>query len=449
MAGLMLCLLLSALDNSIVGTAMPKIIGDLQGLHLYSLPFTAYLLFSTVVIPVVGKLSDVYGRKIVALWGIALFMVSSALCGLSVDMPMLIVFRGLQGASGGALASSSFIICSELFPPQQRGKYIGMLISMYGLANVLGPIVGGLLTDYLSWHWIFYINIPVGLVSFALLKKYLPLIKHPQSANRLDFEGISFFLLSLFPLLFCFAEGGKLLPWRSPLTIGLFVFTAIMLLLFIRTERKSHSPLLPVAMLQHKVFKRSALSAAMGYVALFGLILYLPYFLQLKLHRSASFTGMVMMPMCLAMVAGSMASGMLASRWLKLALMGKIAFCLALVGFVPMLIFGESISIPLLIGAVVIVGLGIGINFPVMNMIPQAYFPVAVMGILVSSIEFFQVMGGVVSSSVFGNMLHGSPQWIIILSMVAMAVGFVAMTGINDGEIRRLFGERSKPENGL
>ncbi|HPS13515.1 MAG TPA: MFS transporter, partial [Prolixibacteraceae bacterium] len=149
MAGLMLSLLLSALDNSIVTTAMPRIVTDLNGMAHYSLPFTSYLLFSTVVIPIAGKLSDVFGRKVVVLWGLILFMITSALCGLSVNMTMLIVFRGLQGACGGILASSAFIIVSEIFSPKERGKHIGVLASMYGLASLLGPVAGGLITDYL------------------------------------------------------------------------------------------------------------------------------------------------------------------------------------------------------------------------------------------------------------------------------------------------------------
>lgn len=439
MAGLMLCLFLSALDNSIVGTAMPKIIGDLNGLRHYSLPFTSYLLLSTVVIPIAGKLSDVFGRKIVAMWGIALFMLMSALCGLSVNMPMLIIFRGLQGACGGVLASSAFIICAELFPPQQRGKYIGMLVSMHGLASLLGPVAGGLITDLFSWHWIFYINIPIGLVSLLLLNKQLPLIKHPESSSHIDYNGITLFLLSLLPLLFCFAEGGKLLPWSSPLTIFLMVFSLLMFVGFIKVERYSKSPLLPSEMLSNSVFRRASFASAMGYAALFGLILYVPFLLQIVHHKSAAYSGMVMLPMSLAIVAGGMSGGFIASKWMRFRVSAMVNCSISIIGLAPLLLFGDSISTGWLITGIAFTGLGIGLNFPTFNMAPQAFFPAAQMGVLISSLEFFQVMGGVVSTSALGSLLHISTQWLLILCMVALAAGLVAMSGINEKEVRNRF----------
>lgn len=444
MAGLMLCLFLSALDNSIVGTAMPKIIADLQGLRHYSLPFTSYLLFSTVVIPIAGKLSDVLGRKVVALWGIGLFMLTSSLCGLAVNMPMLTLFRGLQGACGGVLASSAFIICAELFPPQKRGKYIGMLVAMHGLASMLGPVAGGIVTDYLSWHWIFYINIPVGMLSFLLLKRQLPLIKHPGSSNEVDFNGITLFLLALFPFLLCFAEGGKLLPWTSPVTISLLLFSLLMFIGFIKVERYSKSPLLPVEMLRNGVFRRASFSAAMGYVTLFGIILYVPYLLQIVQHKGATYSGMVMLPMSLAIVAGGMSGGFIASKWMRFRLQAIVNFSISIAGLIPLLIYGQNIPMGMLVLGILLTGLGIGLNFPTMNMAPQAFFPAAQMGVLISSLEFFQIMGGVISTSVLGNLLHVSTMWLIILCMAALTCGIVAMAGVNEKEIRNKFAARYK-----
>jgi len=439
MAGLMLCLFLSALDNSIVGTAMPKIVSDLKGLSHYSLPFTSYLLFSTMVIPIAGKLSDAFGRKIIALWGIGLFMVASALCGLSVNMPMLVLFRGLQGACGGVLASSAFIICAELFPPQQRGKYMGMLVSMHGLASLLGPVTGGIITDCLSWHWIFYLNIPVGLCSFLLLKSHLPNIKHVENSEKIDGKGIIVFLLTVFPFLFCFAEGGKLLPWTSPVTIGLLMLSVGMFIWFISIERKSHSPLLPMEMLGNPVFKRAAFSAAMGYVALFGLILYVPFLLQIVLKKGAAFSGMVMLPMSLAMVVGGIAGGFISSRYMRFRFSGMINFSLALIGLIPLLIFRDNIGIGMLIVSLSVSGLGIGMNFPTINMAPQAFFPPSRMGSLVSNLEFFQIMGGVISTSILGNLIHVSTAALILFCMAGLLFGFIAMAGLNEPEIRRRF----------
>ncbi len=447
MAGLMLSLLLSALDNSIVTTAMPRIVTDLNGMAHYSLPFTSYLLFSTVVIPIAGKLSDVFGRKVVVLWGLILFMITSALCGLSVNMTMLIVFRGLQGACGGILASSAFIIVSEIFSPKERGKHIGVLASMYGLASLLGPVAGGLITDYLSWHWIFYINIPIGLCAIFLLQRNIPQLVHAENQKRLDVKGILVFLCALFPFLFCFAEGGKMLPWSSPVTWFLLLFSIAMLLLFVRLERKSESPLLPVGLLKSGVFKKSAFGAAMAYVAMFGLVLYVPYLMQIVRGESAAFTGMVILPMSLAMVAGGMIGGALISKTQRYRFQGTFNLALAIGGMAILFLFGSHIAVPWLIIGVLLVGLGIGMNFPVINIAPQAVFPQSQLGIVVSTIEFFQVMGGVISTSVSGNLIHTSLPAVLSVGMAALVLGLITMVLINDRVIREGFAHQTGIRN--
>lgn len=439
MAGLMLSLLLSALDNSIVSTAMPKIIADLNGMEYYSLPFTSYLLFSTVVIPIAGKLSDVLGRKIVVLWGLILFLVTSALCGLSVNMGMLILFRGLQGACGGVLASSAFIITSEIFPPGERGKYIGILASMHGLASLLGPVTGGLITDFISWRWIFYINIPIGLSAFFLLQKNIPLLRHTETHQGLDIKGILVFLCAIVPLLICFTEGGNLLPWASPLVVVMFLFSAVMLVLFLRLEKKSNSPLLPVGLLKNTVFKKSAFAAAMGYVVMFALILYIPYLMQLIRGKSAAFSGMVMLPMSLSMVVGGMVGGALIAKKQHFRLQGGINFVIAIAGMTILFVFGSQISIPILVLGVLLTGLGIGMNFPVINLAPQAVFPQAQLGIVISTLEFFQVMGGVISTSIAGNLIHTSLSTVLIVCILALLSGLVAMFMLDDKMIHEGF----------
>jgi MFS family permease len=439
MAGLMMCLFLSALDNSIVSTAMPQIIKDLHGLQYYSLPFTSYLLFSTVVIPIAGKLSDVFGRKQVVLWGIGMFMLTSLLCGLSVNMYMLIIFRGLQGACSGVLASSSFIITSELFPPKDRAKYIGMLASMHGLASLLGPVTGGLIADYWSWHWIFFVNIPIGFIALSFINLHIPLLRHSENANSLDVKGILVFLCGIFPLLLCFAEGGKMLPWNSPITICLLILSIAMLFWFTRLERNSASPLLPTGLLKNATFKQSAFAAAMAYVALFGLILYVPYLLQIVMGKGAAFSGMVMLPMSLSMVAGGMAGGMLSGKLQRYRLQGVANLTLAAAGMLILLLAGTSISIATLVTAIILTSLGIGMNFPIINIAPQSVFPAAQLGIVISTIEFFQVMGGVISTSVSGSMLHTSLSGILIFSILALVLGIISMSRLNDKIIKEGF----------
>ncbi|WP_321436229.1 MFS transporter [uncultured Bacteroides sp.] len=439
MAGLMLCLLLSALDNSIVATAMPRIIGDLQGIEHYSLPFTSYLLFSTVSIPIAGKLSDVYGRKLIVLWGLICFLITSVICALSVSMPMLILGRGLQGACGGVLASSTFIITSELFPFEERGKYIGILASMHGLASLLGPVAGGLITEYLSWRWIFFINVPVGATAFFFLNRYLKLERHVDADSRLDIKGLLAFLSGIFPLLFCLTEGGKLLPWNSPILIILLIFSACMLFCFYKMEQKSQSPMLPAEMLKNKIFRKAAFTAALGYVALFGIILYVPYLLQIVLKKGVAFSGMMMLPMSLSMVAGGMAGGFLVSRFQKYRRLSIVNFSIAITGFSILLFFGKDIPMPLVATAMLLCGLGIGMNFPIVNIMPQSVISVAQMGILLSTIEFFQIMGGVFSTSVLGKMLHVSLPGLLWFCIAALVTGIISMAFLNEKVVKRGF----------
>jgi EmrB/QacA subfamily drug resistance transporter len=437
MSGLMMCLFLSALDNSIVATAMPNIISRLNGMRFYSLPFTSYLLFSTVVIPVAGKMSDVIGRKTVVLWGILFFIFASILCGMSANMLMLIIMRGFQGAFGGILASSAFIITSELFPPKLRGKYIGILASMHGLASLLGPVAGGIITEYLSWHWIFYMNIPIGCVAFFLIRRNLPLLKHPENKSGIDVKGILLFLTGIFPLLICFAEGGKLLPWNSPVLFLMLIISFFLLFLFIKVERISEKPLLPAGLLQNRIFRQSAIGASMAYIALFGLIIYVPYLTQIVMKKGAALSGIIMVPMSMSMVLGGTMGGGLISKFHNYRGLGAINMLLAICGISVLYFMGENISVDMLIFGIVITGLGIGMNFPVINLAPQSVFPQSQLGIVISSLEFFQIIGGVISTSVVGNIIYQSPRGVLLICLSALCIGLFNMLQLNNNQIRR------------
>lgn len=436
MSGIMLALLLASLDNTIVSTAMPQITSNLKGLLYYSLPFTSYLLFSTVVIPIAGKLSDLYSRKNVMLTGLVFFLIASMLCGMSGSFLVFVFFRGLQGVGGGILTSGAFILTSEYFPQRERGKYIGMLASMYGLASLIGPIAGGLITEYLSWRWVFYVNIPIGLCSFLLMYKNVPHFRHRTESKKLDIKGIVVFLLAIFPLLFGISESGKLIEWGSPLMIGLFLTSAIMFILFVKIEKQTDSPLLPTGLLSNIVFRHSAVCAFFGYVALFGIILYVPYLLQIMLKKGAAYTGMVMLPMSLSMLAGGTIGGFLISKFQRYRLIGSAAYFLASCGIISLISGGTAISTPALVISLIMTGFGIGISFPVYNIAPQGVIPAAQLGILISTLEFFQIMGGVISTAVLGAFLSYSLFTVGVISLAALIMAAISIMFIDEQIVR-------------
>lgn len=432
MSGLMLALLLASLDNTIVSAAMPQITNTLKGMLYYSLPFTSYLLFSTVAIPIAGKLSDLYSRKNVMLSGLIIFIISSALCGISVSFFTFVLFRGFQGIGGGIITSGAFILTSEFFPQRDRGKYIGLLVSMYGLASLIGPIAGGLITEYLSWRWVFYVNIPIGFCSFFMMYKFVPHFRHLTESKKLDMKGIVLFLLAIFPLLVVITETGKLIKFASLLMYFLIIISTVMFILFYRIEKRTESPLLPTNLLQNKVFRTSALCAFLGYVALFGVILYVPFLLQIILKKGAAFTGMVMLPMSLSMLAGGTIGGFLVSKFQRYRIIGFTAYLIASCGMISIMYGGIAISTSALIAGLIVTGFGIGVSFPVYNIAPQGVIPASQLGILISTIEFFQIMGGVISTAILGAFLPSSLFTVISISLVALLMAALSILFLDE-----------------
>jgi multidrug resistance protein len=279
MAGSMLTLFLAALDNTIVGTAMPKIIRDLQGMEHYAWPFTAYMLFSTIVLPISGKLADIYGRRKITLLGIAVFMLTSALCGFSRSMTELSILRGFQGIGGGICTSSAFIIVSEIFPLGQRARYMGLIASMFALASIMGPGAGGLITDYLSWRWVFFVNIPLSMIAFFLIFRHLPVIIETDKTRKMDIPGAVFFVLALLPLLLAVSQIGRM-PVTSPFMAGLLAFSLLMTILFLRAEKRSAEPLLNLHYFRDGIFTTSVLGSSFAAMAIFGAAIYMPLYIQ-------------------------------------------------------------------------------------------------------------------------------------------------------------------------
>ena len=404
MLGAMLTLLLAALDNTIVGTAMPKILRDLHGVEHYAWPFTAYMLFSTLILPISGKLADIYGRKRVTICGIVIFAAASMLCGLSRSMIELSVLRGLQGIGGGICISSAFIIVSEVFPPKKRGKYIGFVTSMFAVASILGPGAGGIITDLLSWRWVFFINLPLSAAALFLIAKYFPHIVHHEEKRKIDAVGVTAFLLCAFPFLFAVSQAGTR-PLLSPLMAGLFVFSAIMFAVFLRIERKSKEPLLSLHFFNERVFTASVVASSLANMAVFGAAIYFPLYLQSVRGVSAARSGAIMMPMMVSMIIASNITGIVMSRTTAFKRLAFSGLFLAFIGMLLFGLFGGKSPLGGLIVYSTLAGIGMGMTFPVFTVSAQCIFPPRQIGVITSLLQFFRNLGGSIGSAVFGAVM--------------------------------------------
>jgi EmrB/QacA subfamily drug resistance transporter len=351
----------------------------------------------------------------------SVFLIASALCGLSNSMTQLIVFRGIQGIGGGTLISNAFIIVGEIFPPRQRGKYIGLVASMFGVASILGPSVGGVITDSLSWRWVFYVNIPVGFLAFFMLLFFLPSLKQHEGKRRIDIMGIASFLFAVFPLLLGFSEGGRDYAWSSPQEVGLFAVSAVMFGLFIFIESRAEEPLLSLDLFKNKVFSISVMTSLLSGAAMFGTVIFVPLFAQSVLGASATTSGFITTPMMLGVMGASSLGGILISRLNRYRPIGLVGFVVALMGSALLAFMGTHASYPFLLFSLLLLGAGTGVSIPVFTMAAQNVFPSGQLGVVTSALQFFRNIGGTVSSAVFGSVmlasLHGRLK---VLSMASV-----------------------------
>lgn len=416
-AGLMIGLFLAALDQTIVGTAMPRIIADLDGFALYSWAFTAYMVASTAVVPVFGKLSDLYGRKYLFLGGIVVFLIASALCGLSQTMPQLIAFRGLQGVGAGVLMANAFAIIGDIFPPAERGKYQGIFGAVFGLAGVIGPLLGGFLTDSISWHWVFYVNIPIGIVAIAVLWRYFPHIQPHGPRRPIDWMGIVTLLAGVVPLLLGLSWAGNDAAGAAPqiaLALGL---AAVMLTAFVLAERRAAEPIMPLSLFGNRTFAVSIVTLSLTTVGMFGAIIYVPLFLQGILGASATESGLALLPFTIGMVVASGVSGQVISRTGRYRNLALLGLGLMAAGMWLLTLVTERSSMGEIVRDTLIAGTGMGITMPIFMIVVQNAVPYEMLGVVSAASQFFRSIGGTMGVALTGAWMafRFSPEFLAAL----------------------------------
>jgi EmrB/QacA subfamily drug resistance transporter len=402
LAGLMASLLLSALDSTVVGTAMKKIVNDLQGMEYYAWPFTIYMLCSTVITPVSGGIADLFGRKPILITGILTFLIGSALCGMSQSMTQLIIFRGIQGIGGGILVTSVFIVIADLFPPEKRGKYMGIVTSIYGLASIIGPLLGGIIIDHLNWRWIFYVNVPVGILALAIVIFVMPNFKTEGLKKSVDYSGTVAMILVLVPMLLAFSWGGKDYPWLSVQVIGMLIFSLGMLALFIFVETKAQNPIIPMAFFKNRSINVPLIVAFLSQGIMYAAIMYIPYFAQGIIGTTATTSGSITMPMMLGLLVASSLTGIFTSKTGNNKMFVFGAFILMVIGTGFLSTMSADTSYFQIILYMIILGLGIGITMPIANTNIQNAVPPRQIGAATSTVQFFRNIGGTIGSAIFG-----------------------------------------------
>jgi EmrB/QacA subfamily drug resistance transporter len=400
---ILLGLFLGALDQTVVGTALPKIVTDLGGNDLYTWVVTIYLLTSTISVPFYGKLSDIYGRKPLLMIGITLFLIGSALSGLSQTMWQLILFRGIQGLGAGALFPISLAVIGDLFTPAERGRYQGLFGAVFGISFIVGPALGGFLTDQVSWHWVFYVNIPIGFVSLYTIWRLLPTMKAKNASRNFDYLGGVVFTISMI-LLLVGLTNKQSAEWTDPIVGGLIAAGLIGTVIFLVIEYFAKEPIVPLDLWRGRTYSSSMLSTFFVSFGFFGAIIFLPRWFQVVRHDSATASGYEIFPLLIGLIGSSIVAGLIVSRTQRYKALIIAALAIMVVGLTIMSqTISTSVPTTTLWLGMFITGVGIGPTLSVYTIVVQNAVPFSKLGVATSNLTFFRQIGGSVGLAVAGT----------------------------------------------
>jgi EmrB/QacA subfamily drug resistance transporter len=404
----LLVVFLSALDQTIVGVALPRIVGDLGGTNeLYTWVITSYLLTATITGVFYGKLSDIYGRRLMLLFGVSVFLLGSALCGLSWNIEALVVFRGIQGIGAGAIFPISLAIIGDLFTPRERGRYQGLFGAVFGIASVLGPLIGGFLTDNISWHWVFYVNMPLGAVSIYIAWRYLPSVHGEPPTRKLDYAGAAVFAVGVVFLLLGLTnkQTGE---WTDLSVGGFLLIAAAITPLFLWIESRAAEPIVPLELFRVRNYAVTILATFLAAIAFFSAIVFLPRWFQFVEEVSPTLSGLYLLPLMAGVIISSVGGGIIVSRSGRYKWLTSGALLLLAVGLLLSTNLTASTDRPTLWLWMFVTGLGVGPTLSVFTIVIQASVPFSRLGVATGNLTFFRQIGASVGLALVGTIFADS-----------------------------------------
>jgi EmrB/QacA subfamily drug resistance transporter len=403
LGAILLALFLFALDQTVVGTALPRIVTDLKGNDLYVWAVTIYLLTSTISGPIYGKLSDLFGRRPIIIGAVVIFLTSSVLAGLSQEMWQFILFRGIQGLGGGAVFPVALAVVADLYTPAERGKYLGFFGAVFGLSSLVGPFIGGGITDLISWHWIFFVNVPIGMISLVILWRLLPAIKRPDAARNIDYLGAGVFALAIAPFLVGLTNKSPAHDWGDPIVGGLILVGLVFGAIFLWIESRVPEPIVPLSLFRVRAFTVSVVAMFLVGFGFLGAVIFLPRWFQTVAGASATVSGLNILPLLAGLIFSAIASGQIVARTHRYKVLMLGSLVLLTVGLILMTNLRADTDRPVMWLWMAITGLGIGPSFAVFTLVVQNTVAPSQIGVATSSLTFFQQIGGTVGLTLAGT----------------------------------------------